>query len=377
MDEGIIVRVGYDVSPITKARSGVGNYTYFLLKHLMMGSENCEFRLFSSGRRMIDHEGLDRHVSHRHVPLPTRVLYRMWETLSWPNVDSLVGGCDVFHATNFFLPPTRKARTVVTIHDLGFLAVPQYSSPKIVKPFSKGINRFCRDADAIMVYSESTKRDILRFCDPDPEKIVIAPLAIDEQYHPVEREKAKEVVRTLHGIEDPYLLFVSTLEPRKNVVGLLESFAILAKDIPHKLVLIGALGWSSEEYFERIEKLGLGERVVHLGYVANDLLSFYSAADAFVFPTHYEGFGLPLLEAMTCGCPVVSSDNSSIEEVTGDGALLVNSHDIEGFADAVSKVLTDRAWRERLVTAGKAKAATFSWTRCAETTLEVYQRLAS
>ena len=371
------MRVGYDVSPITKTRSGVGNYAYFLLKHLMTRPEDCEFRLFSSGRRTIDFQGLDRKFSHRHIDIPTRLLYRLWETLGWPHVDSLAGGCDVFHATNFFLPPTRKARTVVTIHDLAFLAVPEFSSPKIVKPFSKGINKFCRDANAIMVYSESTKRDILQFCDPDPDKIVIAPLAADEIYHPVELEKAKEVVRKRHGIDDPYLLFVSTLEPRKNILGLLESFAILAKDFPHKLVLIGSLGWRPEEYFERVEKLGLGGRVVRLGYVPHELLSFYSAADAFVFPTHYEGFGLPLLEAMSCGCPVVSSDNSSIEEVTAGGALRVNSHDVEGFADAVSKVLTDAELRDRLVAAGKAHAATFSWDRCAATTMEVYQRLAS
>ncbi len=302
----------------------------------------------------------------------------MWESIGWPNVDTLVGGCDIFHATNYFLPPTRKARTVVTIHDLAFLAAPEFSSPKIVEPFSKGIKRFCRDADAIMVYSESTKRDILRFADPGPEKIAIAPMATDDIYHPVELEKAKEIVRERHGIEDPYLLFVSTLEPRKNILGLLESFAILAKDFPHKLVLIGSLGWKSEEYFERVEKLGLGDRVLRLGYVPHELLSsFYSAADAFVFPTHYEGFGLPLLEAMTCGCPVVSSDNSSVEEVTAGGAIRVNSHDVEGFANAVSQVLTDSELRDRLVAAGKAQAATFSWTRCAETTMEVYQRLGS
>ncbi len=371
------MRIGFDVSPITALRTGVGNYCYFLLKHLLENARGEDLIAFSSGRSRPDIDEFTKLAGRRHVPVPTRALYAAWEMLSWPRVDRLCGGLDVYHATNYVVPPVERARRVVTVHDLAFLTVPQYCSPKIVGPFARQIGKFCVEADAILAYSESTKRDIVDHLQIDAEKITVAPMAVDDDFAPVNRETATELVYEKYGIKTPYFLFVSTLEPRKNIVGLLRAFALLARDYPHKLVLVGGMGWLMEEEFRAtIAELGIADRIVRPGFIPHhELPALYCAADAFLFPSHYEGFGLPLLEALHCGCPVVTSDNSSIPEVTGDAALRCSSTDIEGFAENVRRVLNDEALRDELIRKGRAHAARYSWRKCAEATLDVYKRV--
>lgn len=368
------MRIGYDVGPITTSRTGVGNYCFFLLRHLLPILGEHAVVGFSSGRGEIDLEALGQPIEHRHLPIPTRVLYQAWNLTGRPRVDRLLNGVDVYHATNFFLAPTEHAKRVVTIHDLAFLRVPQYCSPKIQGPYARGVRKFCHEADAVMTYSQSTKRDVVELLDVDPEKVVVAPMAVDEGFIPIARDEAEVIVEKDYGIKAPFLLFVSTLEPRKNVRGLIESFAKIADEFPHNLVLIGSVGWNSDDIFAEIAKHGLEERVIRPGFVPHhELPAFYSAADVFVFPTHYEGFGLPLLEALTCGCPVVTSDNSSVPEVTGDGALRVDALDLDGFAEKVSETLSDEKLRASLGAKGMEHAKRFSWHDCAATTLKVYE----
>lgn len=370
------MRVGFDVTPITNTRTGVGNYCFYLLKHLLELDAAASYHAFSSGRAEIDLNGLASAVTHRHFPLPTRAAYALWNTLGVPKVDVYLGGVDVFHGTNYFLPPVRNARTVVTIHDLAFLAVPEFCSPKIVGPFSKSIRRFAHAADAVMAYSESTKNDIVNLLEVEPDKITVAPMAVDEGFAAMPKDEAETRVKNDYGVDTPFLLFVSTLEPRKNVVGLLRAFARMKDDIPHNLVMIGSVGWNAEPIFDAIRELGLEDRIVRPGFVPHmELPAFYCAADAFVFPTHYEGFGLPLLEALTCGCPVVSARNSAVPEIVGDAALLVDSQDEQGLADAVLKLLNDESLKSGLVAKGKVHAQRFSWRACAQSTLAVYQRI--
>lgn len=371
------MRVGIDIGPMTCTRTGVGNYCYYLLKNLVKAGTDCEFVGFSSGLASIELGVLDGVIAHRHIAVPTRLLYKIWSALKAPKVDWILGGVDVYHATNYFLPPTRCARRVVTIHDLSFLVVPELCSPRIIGPFSKGVPRFAAEADAILAYSESTKGDIVRYLAVDPAKVTVAPLAVDEDFIPISRDEAAERIKARYGIGEPFLLFVSTLEPRKNVPTLLRAFALLAKDIPHRLVLVGRTGWGTEEIFATLDSLNLGERVVRAGFVPQqDLLAFYCAADAFVFPTLYEGFGLPLLEALSCGCPVVTAKNSSVPEVTDAAALYADPRDPESVAAAVRRVLEDGSLRADLVARGRAQAKKFSWATCAQRTLEVYRSVA-
>ena len=371
------MRIGIDISPLTATRTGVGNYCYYLLKHMIAIGTDCEFAGFSSGRSRIELGPCAGKLSHLHVPLPTRALYAIWSVLGAPKVDTLLGGVDVLHATNYFMPPAKRARRVVSFYDLAFLIAPELCSPKIRGIFSKQVRRFAREADAIVACSESTKADIVRLLDVDPAKIAVAYGAVDEDFAPMDADAAEHLVGERLGVYGPYLLFVGTLEPRKNVPTLLRAFARLAKEIPHKLILAGGQGWNAGEILETIEALGLSGRVVRAGYVQTqgELGALYSAADAFVFPSLYEGFGLPVVEAMKCGCPVVTSDNSSMPEVGGSAAVYCDAQDAEGLASAIRGVLEDTALRENLAASGLERAKRFSWQACAETTLGVYRKV--
>lgn len=373
------MRVGLDISPLTSARTGVGNYCYYLLKHLLRLESGCEFAGFSSGRSRIELGELAGMLPHRHVPVPTRALYAVWSTLRAPKVDSLLGGVDVFHATNYFVPPTKSARRVVTFHDLAFLVAPELCSPKIRRTFSKGIKRFATEADAIIACSESTKADIIRLLGVDASKVTVAYEAVDEDFAPGEdKEKAAAHLAAHHGVRGPFFLFVGTLEPRKNIPTLLRAFASIASDVPHDLVLVGGIGWNAATIFDTIEELGLSQRVVQLGFLNShdELAAFYSAAEAFVFPTLYEGFGLPILEAMKCGCPVITSNISSAPEVAGDAALCHDPRDAGAFAQSMRNVVEDAQLRETLAARGIEQARRFSWESCARTTIDVYTSVA-
>lgn len=371
------MRVGIDIGPITADRTGVGNYCYYLLKHLVSLQESgVELRGLAVGRRPPALGALDGQLPVRHLPLPTRLMYRLWSSMGRPRVDGLLGGLDVYHATNYFLPPVRSSRRMVTIHDLTFLAAPDLCSPKIVGPYSRMMRTHARDADAIMAYSESTKSDVVRYLDVAPEKVSVAPMAVDEGFTAMPRDEAAALLDREYGIPSPFLLFVSTLEPRKNVPTLLRAFSRIARSIPHYLVLIGSIGWKSEEIFETIARLRLGARVIRPGFIPHHKLpAFYSAADAFVFPTYYEGFGLPLLEALTCGCPVITSNNSSVPEVVGEAALCSDATDDESIAGDILRVVGNPALREEMIRRGFRQARRFSWNDCARITMEVYKHL--
>ncbi len=369
------MRVGIDISSITDNRAGVGTYTYALLRHLVAIAPDCVFKGFSSGRARVNLGPLAGRVSHRRFPLFTRATYALWNYLHWPLVDTFLGGVDVFHATNYFLPPTHRAKRVVTFHDLAVLRMPERCSPRIAGTFARGVRRFAREADAVLACSEATRQDTIELLDVAPEKVTVTYEGVDEDFLPVERGEAAREVARAYGVREPYVLFVSTLEPRKNVPALLRAFARIAPSVPHRLVLAGGMGWKTDAIHTAIREVALGDRLVLTDFVPTRrmLACLYSAADLFAFPTWHEGFGLPVLEAMTCGCPVVASDNSSIPEVVGDAGLLCPADDIEGLAGNILRVIEDSSLSNELADKGRARARLFSWDACARKTLDVYR----
>ena len=373
------MRIGFDISPLTPNRTGVGTYCYFLLRALLANHGQHSFFGYSTGSNpVVPGPSLASLAGHRHWRVPTRVAYKLWDVTGHPKVDSAFGGLDVFHATNFFLPPVTQAARVVTIHDLGFLVNPSWSSPKIVGPYSKGIERFVREADAILVYSESTRNDLVRLAGAVPEKIHLAPLGVDARFRPMSGDLARKRVTERYGLAFPYLFFVSTIEPRKNIEGMIRAYAKAAKHIPHRLVLAGGMGWQPTSVEAIARDAGVADRVVTLGYVKNDedLPALYSAADVFLFPSHYEGFGLPILEAFACGCPVVTSNRASLPEVAGDAALMSDSEDLDEIAKNIIRIIGDDHLREGLIHRGRERARTFTWQRCAAQTMQTYEAVA-
>ena len=369
------MHVGFDITPLAGQRTGVGNYCHYLLKSLLRLGE-ADITGFSASLTAPCLNGFES-LPLRRLNMPTRVLYKSWEWFRRPRIDTLMPGIDVYHATNYFLPPAGSARRVVTFHDLAFVKRPELCSPKISGLFARLAGGFAAEADAVIACSESTRKDTVELLGADPAKVAVAYEAVDEDFQPVERAKAAALLEKRHNIRQPFVLFVGTLEPRKNIPALVEAFAGLAKDIPHTLVLAGGQGWNSESVFDAIEQFGLRDRVVCTGFVSphSDLALFYSAADAFVFPSLYEGFGLPLLEAMACGCPIAAANTSSVPEVAGPAAEYFDPEEPADIGRAVRKVLEDAPLRYSLVAHGLVQAAKFSWENCARDTLDVYRRV--
>lgn len=373
------MRVGIEVSAVTTRPTGVGTYIREILQRtLVQAAPGEEFFGFSSGMADLDARALAGLRLHKHLGVPTRTLYTAWRALGIPKVDATLGGVDVYHATNFFLPPVQRAKRVLSVYDLTFLRHPEWCSPKIVRPFSRQIRTAVHAADAVLTCSEASKQDIVELLDCPAEKIHVAYGAADAIFHPVDRDAAREALLAHHGIEGPYVLFVSTLEPRKNLAGLLDAFAGLVNLVPHTLLLVGAEGWNHEPAAAMIAKRGLERRVRHIGYVRDrsDLPRLYSAADAFVLPSFYEGFGIPVLEAMACGCPVITTRRASLPEAGGDAAHYVDPEDPGNIAHGLRRVLQEPNYAAQLRERGLAQAARFQWDTAADKVLGLYRDLA-
>lgn len=370
------MRIGYDLTPITAAPTGVGVYTAALLTHMLAAAQPGEtFHGWASGLARRPPDILAGLTSHRHLPIPTRALYALWTALDHPQADRLLGRVDLFHATNYFLPPVARARRILSIYDLSFLVCPQFSSPKIVGPFSRRIRRFAAAADAILTCSHASKKDIVEHLGMPPEKITVAHGAPGPEFTPIERDTAKRRILERFELTTPFLLYSGTLEPRKNVAGLIRAYQKIRPKIPHRLVLIGARGWNTASLDEALHTAGDG--VLCLGYVPDpaDLAACYAAADLFVFPSFHEGFGLPVIEAMACGCPVLTAPRASLPEVGGDAAVYAPPEDIDAIAAAILALLQNPEERARRAALGLEQAARFTWSDAAARTLALYRSL--
>jgi glycosyltransferase involved in cell wall biosynthesis len=370
------MRIGYDITSIQPRRTGVGHYCLALLRALIARHPDIRFSGFSSGRSKPPVAALGLNIPHKHIGVPTRVMYHTWECFGAPHVDYLLGGVDIYHATNFFLPPARSAVRVLTIHDLAFLVEPSWGSPKIVGPYSRNMRKFANDADMVLACSEATRRDVIRLLNVPEERVMVTLEAAMDDMPAIGPEEGREIIRAAHGLSRPYLLFVGTLEPRKNIGNLVRAYARAARSVTQDLVLVGAQGWMTENAMEIAAQEGVGDRVFNIPYISNreELAAWYSGADAFLFPSHYEGFGLPILEAMKCGCPVLTSNVSSMPEVAGDAAVYVDPRDVDDMARKIEQIAADEPLRTRLRDAGPAQAARFSWDKCAEATMAGYQK---
>jgi glycosyltransferase involved in cell wall biosynthesis len=290
-------------------------------------------------------------------------------------MDRAFEGVRLFHATAHLLPRLTGARSVFTLHDVAYLRFPQHHLPKNRIYLRAMMPRFVRRADAVIAVSEATRRDALRFYRLDPAKIHVIPEGVDPRFTPDPDPERVATVRDRYELPERFVLYVGTIEPRKNLTTLLEAYAELLRRRPEVgLVIAGGKGWLYEPFFERLRALGLERRVTLTGHVPDeDVPALMSAADVFAFPSEFEGFGLPPLEAMACGVPVVSSDAASLPEVVGDAGVLVPPHDVGAWVSALDRLLDDASLRDRLRAEGIARARTFTWDAAAAKTIEVYR----
>jgi glycosyltransferase involved in cell wall biosynthesis len=364
------LRVGVDIRPFYEPLTGVGWYLYYLL-HELAKRDDVELLLFGDAR--VTDVGPRLHADvPSNAKLCTFDLRGLPESrLSRPLTAAAYVGwiglsdCDVFFGANYFLPRLHGAvakRRVITIHDLTYKRFPELLQKETLESLERHISREIAIADAIVCVSESTRRDLLRFYEVDPDRAfaIHSGLGTPPDAEPVE------------GLPSRYLLFVSTIEPRKDLGTLIDAFSRLT-DYEGSLVVVGKIGWKSEHLIRRLR----GARIVHLDYLrASQLATVYKNAEAFVFPSIYEGFGFPLLEAMTHGVPTIAARSSSLPEIGGDAALYFEPRDVDGLEAQLRRLLGDEVLRNELIERGRRRAAEFRWERAAAETLEVFRRTA-
>jgi glycosyltransferase involved in cell wall biosynthesis len=293
-------------------------------------------------------------------------------------VEQVVGDCDVFHATAYAAPRTRTVPVVLSVHDLALMRFPELGGATLAGVVER-TRRAVGEARLILASSDATRRDLIELAAAPAERVRVVHLGCDASFHPLPVEAARAVVRQRYGVDAPYLLHLGTLEPRKNLARLVRAYARLRGELrdPPSLVLAGERGWKCDDVFRLVDELNLRAQVRFTGRVDDaDLPVLFNAAAVFVYPSLYEGFGLPPLEAMACGVPVVCSNVASLPEVVGDAALLVDPLDEEGLTAALRRVLEEPALRADLRQRGLERARRFSWQRCAEATLAAYADVA-
>lgn len=308
--------------------------------------------------------------------------YKPWRSLvaagQWLRrpMNGLVPGAELFHATEHLLPPLRGIPTVLTVHDLIFEHLPEHHRLLNRAYLGATMPLYCRRASAIIAVSEATKRDLVALYGLPPERISVIPEAADPRFRPQPQE-AVERVRARYGLPPRYVLAVGTIEPRKNLPRLVDACGPLLDDgLIDALVLVGGLGWLYEGFLRHVEASPWRERVIRPGFVPDDdLPAVYAGAVATAQPSLYEGFGLPVLEAMASGCPVCASETSSLPEVGGDAALYFDPNDTEAIAATLRALAADPDLRAAMSQRGAERAARFSWERTAQETLALYERV--
>ncbi|MBQ2264399.1 MAG: glycosyltransferase family 4 protein [Oscillospiraceae bacterium] len=286
---------------------------------------------------------------------------------------------DVTHFFNYIVPPFVHGKTVVTVHDMVYRAYPETVRGRTKHMLDLGLVKSMQRADRIVTDSEFSKREIIKYYPAFAGKIRVVPCGVDtKRFHPETDAGKITQVREKYGITGEYFLYLGTLEPRKNLERLLDAYAVFAKrrENPARLVLAGGKGWLYDGIFAKVQQLGLEEYVIFTQYIdAADMCALMSGALAFTFPSIYEGFGMPPLEAMACGTPVLVSDAASLPEVTGESAVIVKPDSTESIAEGLERLFTDAALRNRLSAEGLERAAAFSWERSARMLYEVYAEL--
>lgn len=353
-------------------RAGVSRYIYNLLVHLSAVDPEGDYTIFLNSRCALP---VSTRQKRSHLPTQQPWVRILWEQLLQPP-QLVAAGIALLHSPLNVQPLLLPCRGVVTMMDLTFVAYPEGFRAQ-QRIYHKVFTRLsARRASRLIAISSSTAQDLRRFfAVPEAKTSVILP-GVDAAYRPINDKSVLSSFRLRHNLPREFILFVGTLEPRKNLIMLLHAYAQFKRqtNTNHKLVLAGGKGWCYEPIFATVEKLGLQTDVLFPGFVAEDELPlWYNTADVFVYPSLYEGFGLPPLEAMACGKPVVVADTSSLPEVVGDAGLCIDAHQPEEWAAALRRLCQDADLRCNLSSRGLERARQFSWTKMARQTVQVYR----
>ncbi len=367
------MRIGIDARLVYYHQAGIGQYILRLTQALAQIDHDDEFVIFKSRK---DKTFIVNQANFKQQKLWTPSHHR-FERFAL-SLELAPFSLHVLHSPDFIPPSHTRYPIVITMHDLAFLLYPRFLTRDSARYYGQ-VDLAARQADHIIAVSESTKRDTVRLLGVPESKITVIHEAAHPLFTPVTNAETLERTRARHHLPPEFILFVSTIEPRKNLPTLLRAFRRLRDNYKSQaaLAIAGQRGWLAEQVDQVLDELKLRDAVHFLGGVPNEELVFlYNAAKLFVLPSFYEGFGLPPLEAMACGTPVIVSNVSSLPEVVGDAGILVAPEDVEGLTVAMWRALTDDNLRQEMRSKGLRRAATFSWERAARETLAVYQKVA-
>ncbi len=380
------MKVCIDGRTIYRRSTGFGYYSYYLINNVLQ--INREYPVYTilhkdTANLVPDHVVENNEKILTSVDYRNRLLRDAWENIALPAILKR-HEIDVFHSPTFHLPllTTRRVKSVITIHDLVVFKIPEIYPRYYTSYWRFVIRRSLDTACKIIAISRATKLDIMDLFNIREDKIHVIYHGIDLKRFRVQKEADRlEPTLKKYGLKRPYIMTLGLSDPRKNGERILSSYSRIAGsgEAGHAgLAVCGVLRRRNQRFLDQIKALGLSNMVMLTGFVEDeDLPILYSAADLFLFPSLYEGFGLPILEAMACGTPVITSNISSMPEVAGDAALLVDPYDVDGLARAMKEVLTNKKLRGHLKKKGFERVKKFSWERCARQTLEVFNRVGS
>ena len=372
------MHVAIDYTAAINQSDGIGRFVRNQITALLdLDQENDYTLLYAApnpGRELPTVCGV--HVRTRALPLRERALNILWHRLRFPISITLgAGPIDLFHAPNFVLPPAGNAVSVVTVHDLAFLTHPECADARLRAYLTRAVPDAVRRADLILTDSRQTKADVASHFGIADERIQVVHGGVGSAFAPATEEEITSARQT-YGLNRPYVLAVGVIEPRKNLPRLIDAFSQFqdAAGDSHDLVIVGGRGWLCDATFERAAASPVHDRIRFTGYVPDaPLTALYTGADAFAYVSLYEGFGLPVLEAMACGAPVICSDNSSLPEFATGAAVLVPPDNTDAIAVAIQSVCSDSALSATLRAEGPRRAAQYTWRVSAEQLLLAYQ----
>lgn len=388
------MKIAFDCSLVPDESGGIGQYSRNLARALSRIDKENSYTLYilypvlkritrPSARKVdLPNEGNFK-VVFKDIPVPFQLFrYLQGPILPQSFKDYGLGEieADVVHSNTFCVPSFRdkKKKLIVTVYDLTVLTHPECHRKANIRHCLDGIKDAIKYADAIIAISESTRADLVNYLDAPPGLITVTHLAAAGDLRPVEDPEVLKSARLKYSLPERYVLFVGSNEPRKNIKTLLEAYASLPAGIKNEfpLVIAGGKGWLNSDIPGVVKRLGIETSVRFAGYIGKDDMSaVYSGASVFAYPSLYEGFGLPILEAMSCGAPVITSNVSSMPEVAGDAARLVTPTDTEELGEALRALLSDEGLRKNMRQKGRERASKFSWERCARETLALYRKV--
>jgi glycosyltransferase involved in cell wall biosynthesis len=375
------MRITIDYTAAIRQGAGIGTYVRNLVAAMLEQDQSNQYTLLTSGRPTAEHPfPTTDNARGRSILIPDRYLNILWYRWRVPLPATLFSGqTDIYHGPDFVLPPlSRKVRKIVTVHDLAFLEHPNYAVPSLAAYLRKVVPDAIKEADVITTVSHEVSRTLVAHFQAPSEKLIVVPNGVATYFRRITDPILLGATRHKYHLKHPLVLAVGTMEPRKNHLGLIKAFyqAQRRKNGPAMLAIAGGPGWLYDETRNLVAELHLERKIRFLGRVSDlELITLYSMADVFAFPSFFEGFGIPPLEAMACGAPVITSNTSSLPEVVGDAALQVDPHDIEALSNAILRLLDDEALREELRQKGYEQIKHYTWAASARKMLTIYQKL--